>query len=116
MTGRLRFAYSAAIAGYFGLFSLLMLWNTVLAPSTRLPVALVLIFVVLPLLMPMRGMLHGRPRSCAWAAYLSLAYLVHGITEFAAGPDQRLYAGLEIATSVLLFFGAAFYVRLSKSS
>ena len=116
MSGRIRLAYGAAIIGYFGLFALLMLWNTVLAPSTRLPVALVLIFAVLPLLIPMRGMLHGRSKSCAWAAYLSLAYLVHGIVEFAATPDERLYAGLEIAASVVLFFGAAFYVRLLKSA
>ena len=44
--------YRLALCGYFGLFALLMLWNTVLEPTTGLPVALILLLTVTPLLLP----------------------------------------------------------------
>ncbi|MFI3187195.1 MAG: DUF2069 domain-containing protein [Methylococcaceae bacterium] len=103
--------YFTALTGFFGLFALLMLWNTVLVPSTRFPVALVLLVAVTPLLLPMRGLLDRNPRSCAWAAYVSLIYFLHGSVEAYVNADERLYASLEILLSLMLFFGSAFYVR-----
>ncbi|MFA6163078.1 MAG: DUF2069 domain-containing protein [Methylobacter sp.] len=105
--------YIIALAGFFGLFALLMLWNTILAPSTRFPVALVLLVTVTPLLLPMRGLLDRKPKSCAWAAYISLIYFIHGSAEAYVNASERLYASLEIILSLMLFFGAAFYVRFA---
>jgi len=107
------YCYITALTGFFGLFALLMLWNTVLAPSTRFPVALVLLITVTPLLLPMRGLLDRKPKSCAWAAYVSLIYFLHGTAEAYVNTDERLYAALEVALSLMLFFGSAFYVRLA---
>ncbi|HEY8159389.1 MAG TPA: DUF2069 domain-containing protein [Methylobacter sp.] len=107
------YCYIMALTGFFGLFALLMLWNTVLAPSTRFPVALVLLVAVTPLLLPMRGLLDRKPKSCAWAAYVSLIYFLHGTAEAYVNADERLYASLEIMLSLMLFFGSAFYVRLA---
>ncbi len=103
--------YSMALTGFFGLFVLLMLWNTVLVPSTHFPVALVLVFAVTPLLLPMRGLLARNKRSCAWAAYVSLIYFIHGCAEAYVNVDERLYASFEVLLSLMLFFGAALYVR-----
>lgn len=103
--------YITALIGFFGLFILLMLWNTLLAPSSRFPVALVLLITVTPLLLPMRGLLDRKAKSCAWAAYLSLIYFIHGTAEVYANADERLYASLEIILSLMLFFGATFYIR-----
>lgn len=102
-----------ALSGFFGLFALLMLWNTLLAPSTHFPVALVLLFTVTPLLLPMRGLLNRKPKSCAWAAYISLIYFIHGSAEAYVNAGERLYATLEIMLSLMLFFGSAFYVRFA---
>ena len=113
MTIKPIYCYIIALAGFFGLFALLMLWNTVLAPSTRFPVALVLLVAVTPLLLPMRGLLDRKPKSCAWAAYVSLIYFLHGTAEAYVNADERLYASLEIMLSLMLFFGCAFYVRLA---
>lgn len=107
------YCYIIALTGFFGLFALLMLWNTVLAPSTRFPVALVLLIAVTPLLLPMRGLLDRNPGSCAWAAYVSLIYFLHGTAEAYVNADERLYAALEIMLSLMLFFGSAFYVRFA---
>ena len=107
------YCHITALAGFFGLFVLLMLWNTVLSPSTHFPVALILLVVITPLLLPMRGLLNRKPRSCAWAAYLSLIYFIHGSAEAYANADERLYASLEIILSLMLFFGTTFYIRLA---
>jgi len=103
--------YVLALIGFFGLFALLMLWHTVLEPSAHFPVALVILATVSPLLLPMRGLLARDRKSCAWAAYVSLIYFVHGSIEAYAGSGLRLYPLLEVAFSLLLFFGTSFYVR-----
>ena len=111
-----RYLYYTALVGYFGLFLLLMAWNTVLAPSVYFPVSLVLIVMITPLLLPLRGLLNAKPKSCAWAAYVSLLYFIHGSVESFVSADQRLLAILEVIFSLLLFFGASFYLRLRKKT
>jgi uncharacterized membrane protein len=106
--------YRIALIGFLGLFSLLMVWNTVLVTSTRLPIALMLLITVTPLLLPMRGFLNGRPKSCAWLAYISLIYFIHGCSEAYADISMRQYAFLEIVLSMMIFFGTTFYIRLIK--
>lgn len=104
--------YYLSLVGFFGLFSWLMVWNTVLAAdATKFPVALMLIITITPLLLPMRGLLNRNKRSCAWAAYISLAYFIHGAAETYLNTDQRLYLALEVLFSLMLFFGTTFYVR-----
>ena len=106
------FPYRIALMGFFGLFALLMYWNTVLV-TTRLPVAFMLLITVTPLLLPMRGFLDARLKSCAWLAYISLIYFVHGCSEAYVDPNTRTYALLEILLSLMIFFGTTFYIRLS---
>lgn len=110
---KIYYYHYAALTGYFGLFGLLMLWNTVLAPSSHFPVAMVLLVAVTPLLLPLKGLLNTNLKSCAWAAYISLIYFVHGTMEAYSNADERVLAGLEVFFSLLLFFGATFYVRFT---
>lgn len=105
--------HALALTGFLGLFTLLMLWNTVLAPSTRFPVAFMLLITVTPLLLNMRGLLNQKFRSCAWMAYVSLIYFIHGSIEVYSNAGERLYALLEVMLSLMLFFGAILYVRFA---
>ena len=103
-----------AVCAYLGLFGLLMLWNTIIAPSTTFPVALMLLVNITPLLLPLRGFLNRNTRSCSWMAYISLAYFIHGSVEAYANDLNRLLPSIEFILSLLLFFGANFFVRFSK--
>jgi uncharacterized membrane protein len=104
--------YRLALSGYFGLFALLMLWNTVLVPTTGLPVALILLVTITPLLLPLRGFLNNNRRSCSWMAYVSLIYFIHGsVATYANNNSERLYTSLETLLSLMLFFGATLYVH-----
>lgn len=104
--------YYVSLLGFFGLFVWLMLWHTLIgADATKAPVAIMLIVTVTPLLLPMRGLLNRNKRSCAWAAYLSLGYFMHGAAETYLNSAHRGYLSLEILFSLMLFFGTTFYVR-----
>jgi len=105
--------HTLALTGFLGLFALLMLWNTVLVTSSKFPVALMLLITVTPLLLPLRGFLHRNPKSCAWMAYISLIYFLHGSVEAYANTNGRFYPSLEITLSLMLFFGATLYVRFA---
>lgn len=113
MNNKPLYFYSIALAGFFGLFTLMMLWHTVLAPAQQIPVAFMLLITVTPLLLPMRGMLAKQPKSCAWMAYISLGYFVHGAIETYVNAHGRLYPSLEVVLSLMLFFGATLYVYFS---
>ncbi|WP_174484024.1 DUF2069 domain-containing protein [methanotrophic endosymbiont of Bathymodiolus puteoserpentis (Logatchev)] len=104
--------HAIALCAYLSLFSLLMLWNTVLSPPEKLPVALLLIITVTPLLLVFRGFLKGNLKSCSWMAYISMPYFIHGSIE-AYARTERLLPSLEVVFSLLLFLGASLYVRQS---
>ena len=102
--------YYMALTGFFGLFILLMLWNTILVPSKYFPIALVLLFVITPLLLPFKGLLNANLKSCTWMSYISLFYFTHGMAEAYLTPDEFYYALLEVLFSLLLCAGSGFYV------
>lgn len=106
-----RIAYWLALFGYFGLLSLLTAWTAWLSPPTALPVSLVLLFGVGPLLLPLRGLLHGKPYTFAWASFLTLLYVIHAILEVYSNPSERLLASAELFFAVLLYGSAVAYAR-----
>ena len=118
MLRRSRLWHLMSLIGIFGLITLLMLWEIWLAPSSAstegllvLPRSLVLLLMVVPLLFPLRGILHGRPYTHAWASFLALFYFLHGVGEAWAGADTAWLGMLEVLFSVMLFIGAILFAR-----
>ena len=107
---------TTALGGFFGLFGLLMLWPTLLAPSSQWPTALILIVTVTPLLFLVRGLLAANLKSYAWSGFVSLLYFMHGAIEAYADAGVRWLAAAEILFSLLLFFGSALAIRSAKKS
>ena len=83
-------AYVLALTGYFGLFAVLMAWITWLSPPERFPIALILLIVVGPLLLPMRGLLHGRVYTFQWSTFLALFYCMLASSEVWVNAEDRL--------------------------
>lgn len=108
--------YYLALSGFFGLFILMMLWNTILAPSSRFPVAMVLLAVITPLLLPFKGLLNGNLKSCTWMSYISLFYFTYGISEAYTTPSEIYYALLEVLFSLMLCAGCSFYVYTAEKT
>lgn len=111
---KLRFAQNLALVGYFSLFIILMINIVWLIPSKHFPIALVLIVIAGPLVLPMRGLLRNKLYTYQWASFLSLAYFAHGISEISAYPDIW-YAGLiETLSSFMMYSGCVMYARIFK--
>ncbi len=102
-----------ALVGYFGLLGLWITWSTVLAPARHAPASLVLGLTALPLLVPLRGLLHDRRNSFVWLGLVSLIYFIHGVGA-ATDADQRVRAGLEIGFSLGLFGGSLARLRMQE--
>ncbi|MEJ2141697.1 MAG: DUF2069 domain-containing protein [Gammaproteobacteria bacterium] len=101
------------LAGYGLLILLLVLWYGIWSPSS-LPVGLVLVFLLLPLMFPLAGILRGKVYTHAWMSMLILFYFVHGVGEAWTTPEDRHYAIAEIILSLLIYIGSMSYVRLSR--
>lgn len=108
--------YYLALVGFSGLFVLQLAWHTLLFPSAVVPTALLLLATGGPLLLPFRGFLDAKLKSCTWMSYLSLPYFIHGVIEAYAGQGERPYALLEIALSLALCFGAGLYVYKAEKN
>lgn len=104
-----------ALIGYFGTLILIVAWYGWLSPPQLSP-AIVVAVLGTPLLLPLRGLLHGRPYTYAWSLFLALGYFTHGVIELYSTPSDRLYALAELALTVLWFGAGTMYVRSIKHS
>ena len=73
--------------------------------------AWVLAIAVVPLALPLAGLLRGNPRSQIWATLLALLYLLHGAGEVVANPAERWLGLLEVLLSLSVFCNALLFVR-----
>ncbi len=111
---KLQSARVVTLGGYSGLLTLMVVWHAWLHPPHHFPTALVL--TALPLLLPLRGLLHGRTHSHLWACLLMMLYLMHGVVEALTNPPQRLLAIVEITLSLTVFIAAALYIRRAPAA
>jgi uncharacterized membrane protein len=109
-----RFLYALTLFGYFSTLTLLTVWYSWLAPSTHLPTALVLCAALVPLLFPLRGLLHGRKYTFAWSCFLALLYFTHGVMEAYSSQATRHLGLLEVLFTSLWFVAAMAYIRTDK--
>lgn len=110
---QLQLIRATALTGYFGTMAFLMAWIIWIAPP-QLPKSIALTIALLPLLIPLRGMLHGRIYTHSWAGFLALPYFAFGI-DAAIHRTEKPWLGLIlVATSTLWFFGCVYFAKHSK--
>ena len=101
-------------ATLIALIALCLAWELWLAPQRVGGSWLVL--KVLPLLIPLFGILRGKLYTHRWMTLFLIAYFVAGVVR--AYTDKGLsaqLAGIEIVLTVTLFFSAILYVRSVKN-
>jgi uncharacterized membrane protein len=104
-----------ASASLIALIFLSVAWELWLAPIR--PGGSWLVLKALPLLLPLMGILKGRRYTYQWAPMLVLAYFTEGVVR--AWSEDDLSAGLaaaQAALSVVFFFAAIYYAKLSAPS
>lgn len=100
-------------ASLIALIALCLAWELWLAPQRAGGSWLAL--KVLPLLIPLTGILRGKLYTHRWMTLFIIAYFVEGVVR--AYTDKGLsaqLAGVEIALTLVLFASAILYVRSKK--
>lgn len=107
--------YLGACASLLALIFLCLAWELWLAPLR--PGGSWLLLKALPLLLPLLGILRGRRYTFQWASMLILAYFAEGAVRAASERGTAAaMAALEVMLSLLFFFSAIFYARLTRES
>ena len=100
-----------ALTGYIGLLILMPLWMFVLVPRTDYSLAFTFGLYILPLLLPLKGIIQDKPYTYAWANFVVMIYFIHGFTLLWVSPDERLWVILELILSSMMFVGCTYYAR-----
>lgn len=104
-----------ASACLIALIALCVTWELWLAPLH--PGGSVLVLKVLPLLVPLFGILHGKLYTYRWSTLLIWLYFTEGTVR--AWSDRGFSATLallEVVLSLLFFVATAWYARLNSKS
>ncbi len=115
---RTRILYFLSVGSYLALIALSVLWEGWLAPAAGAPPDLWLIIKSVPLLLPLFGLLHGKPYTHAWASLLVLIYFTEGVvltytyrTQPLSFHDTFTCAAVETVLSAIFIVSAPFYAR-----
>src|SRR5690554_6511662 len=89
-------------------------WELRIAPIR--PGGSYLALKVLPLLLPLRGVLRGNLYTMQWAAMLILLYFMEGVVRAWSDPSplSNLMAGIEIVLLLVFYLCAILYLRPAK--
>ncbi|MDP7591893.1 MAG: DUF2069 domain-containing protein [Litorilituus sp.] len=99
-----------ALTGYFSLLFYMPLWLLVISPN-GLSITTNLLLFTLPLLFPLKGLLHANPYTYAWSNFVVLIYFLHSLTTLWILPNDRLWAALELAFATIMFCGCSYYAK-----
>jgi uncharacterized membrane protein len=89
------------------LASLILAWQTLLAPPLQLPRVLAAALHLAPLLPALVLLLVRHRAATFWGAVAALLLFCHGVSEAWSQPAARALAGAEILLSVALVFAAS---------
>ncbi|QYJ80138.1 DUF2069 domain-containing protein [Shewanella acanthi] len=67
---------------------------------------------LVPLFLPLRGILKGNPYTYAWASFILCLYMLHGLTLLYVTVTARAFAFIEVLLITLLLIAFPFYARL----
>ncbi len=110
-----RFFYAAASISLIALIVLCVAWEAVLAPLR--PGGSWLILKVLPLLLPLFGILRGKRYTYQWASMFVLIYFTEGVVRsWSDSGLTQLLALLEVILTIVFFLAVIFYAKLTAPS
>ncbi|MBT1065149.1 DUF2069 domain-containing protein [Bowmanella sp. Y26] len=112
MNSNTRFFRILALSSYLGLLGFSILWHFVLTSEGQYSWLFLFLMWVLPLLLPLPGLLKGKPYTHAWANFILMFYLLHGLTGVYALEQEYGYAAVEVVLASLAFIGCSFFARL----
>ena len=97
--------HALVVCAYIALLILQPIWHFLLPEPRGAGLWWLGLLAVIPLSLPLKGILRGSIRSMTWGGYLLILYGVVGIMEAWSNPPQRIPAMIQIALVVLCLLG-----------
>lgn len=96
--------------GYIALVLLLGAWFIQQGLNGLYSVAFSAMWII-PLLLPLKGVIQGNPYTYAWGSFILCLYLLHGLTLLYVTEDALIFALIESVLISALLVGFPFYAR-----
>lgn len=104
------------LIGYFGLLALIVNWFTWISPPQKVPRSLVLAVLAIPLLFPLRGIIHARRYTHQWIGFLSMFYFIIGVDVWYNHQATEQWLGMSmVVLSLMLTIGSSMYSRFTPT-
>ncbi|MEZ9722219.1 DUF2069 domain-containing protein [Vibrio splendidus] len=100
-----------ALAGNLSLLFWVIAWQMTLSPHPNLSNVTLAIAWAIPLLLPLPGILAGKPYTHAWANFVLMLYFLHALTILYVDGGERLLAAVELLLTTLGFAGNILFTR-----
>ncbi|MBD1565686.1 DUF2069 domain-containing protein [Vibrio sp. SA48] len=111
MTPRTKQFRWLALLGNLSLLVWVVLWQYSLSPHQHLNNATLAIAWGIPLLLPLPGILAGKPYTHAWANFVLMLYFLHALTLIYVDGGERWLAVIELILTFAAFLGNILYAR-----
>jgi len=106
-----RFRYLALVS-HIALLLWIAFWQLLAVKEHSYSLPFVFLIYLLPLLLPLPGIIKGKPYTHAWANFFILFYFLHSITVLYAVPEERFFAAVELLLAIAMFTGCCVFARL----
>ncbi|MGB7994695.1 MAG: DUF2069 domain-containing protein [Photobacterium halotolerans] len=101
-----------ALTANLSLLLWVFLWQSVISPHPHLNNYVVAGMWILPLLLPLKGMLQGKPYTHAWANFILMFYFLHALTLLWIDGGERWLALIELGLVTAAFFANILFARI----
>lgn len=114
MNPRLIFWRRIAVTSYVLLILFVATWFFIISPPQNKTFALLSSVYLLLLFLPSKQLIDNNPRVYMWSGYLILLYFTHAVVESYANTEERGYALVELALTIIYFISATYCYRYSR--
>ena len=101
-----------ALIGHLGLLGWMSIWYLLLTDARDYSNTFVIVVYLLPLLLPLYGIIKAKPYTHAWSCFVVLWYLMHSVTVMYVEPSYIIHALIEMFFVIMMFVGCSMFARL----
>jgi uncharacterized membrane protein len=103
------------LLGYFSLMAGIYSWHLLIHKTEHELMSVIILLQMGPLLFPLRGLLHAKIYTHAWAMYLAIFYFIVGVW-YASADESFLFGIFVVVTSLIFLTGTMFYTRFASKN
>ncbi len=112
MSSKVKNVRYLALVSHVLLLLWMCVWYFLLNKEHEYSFVFIFLLYLLPLILPLKGIILAKPYTHAWSCFVILWYLLHSITVIYAEPSQVIYASIELVLASCMFVGCSMFARL----